>query len=650
MPSTSRERAPQARCYMCGSSRVTHICHHCRKLGCSAHVTPTPRLAGWPLSRELRGLDMGKKPAYHCPGCAHFRGPALTAGAIGAATALAGAVVLLLNLPLGLALIVLGIVIAGGSYVFGRRRRARQERLPLPVLPRLEELSLREELRGQVILRADGEYQITPDPVEGRLTANLMLGKTDRRRLEGYLRRYRISPGSDVEFCAGFLVFKGQAGISLSRNFPSLSIPLDGTTSGYPVFGADRHRASSSYRIDYTYDLIAGRQVKKVPVWITPAIAPRSDQRALELQIQWLDIDGPGRHLELEDIESLELKVPIEWGNPIGANKAVLSSRGVSEEGNREEGSQVLRPIEWAQLRPNEEENQRKRLDLVVRFEDKIEGWDNISGRLDMVFKGAISGIERVHFYSPLGNRLVHSSAANVKTHVVLDFDLSLTSTRYQDIRLVPDRRVLEDQEREKSMAREFAEVIPNDDTVIRLTDVLSEQKYYIKRVIENPRRSGPRANLIRRYWDIAGRRYSGVYPIDFHIILTGEEISRGGIRAHSGMTKACLTVQGSYANPDMRNRVERAWDQLCGLIMETLQELSCPVRPGPDPPYGGGGDAGSPAPASGGNGVGPHPTPRNTARLLELLGLLHEAHMHGHISDERYREIRAWVQQQLAG
>src|SRR5438874_3958785 len=113
MPSTSRERAPQARCYMCGSSRVTHICHHCGKIGCSAHVTPTPRLAGWPLSRELRGLDMGKKPAYHCPGCAHFRGPALTAGAIGVAMALAGAVVLLLNLPLGLALIVLGIVIAG---------------------------------------------------------------------------------------------------------------------------------------------------------------------------------------------------------------------------------------------------------------------------------------------------------------------------------------------------------------------------------------------------------------------------------------------------------------------------------------------------------------------------------------------------------
>src|SRR5262249_44935576 len=226
---------------------------------------------------------------------------------------------------------------------------------------------------------------------------------------------------------AGFLVLQGQAGISLSRNFPDLSIPLDGTTSGYPVFGADRHRASSSYRIDYTYDLIAGREVEKLPVWITPAIAPKSDQRALELQIQWVDIGGPERHLELENVESLELRVPVEWGNPIGANRAGLSSRRASGEGNGEEGSQVLRPIEWAQLRPSQEENQRKRLDLVVQFEDRIEGWDTVSGRLDMVFKGAISGVERVYFYSPLGDRRVHSSAASVKTHVVLDFDLSLT-------------------------------------------------------------------------------------------------------------------------------------------------------------------------------------------------------------------------------
>src|SRR5262249_25451364 len=144
--------------------------------------------------------------------------------------------------------------------------------------------------------------------------------------------------------------------------FPDLSIPLDGTTSDYPVFNTERPRASSSYRIDYTYHLIAGRELGKIPVWITPAIAPRSDQHVLELQIQWVDADGPFTHLELESVESLELKVPVEWGNPVNANKAIISSPRAGHEGNGERGSQTLRLIQWAQLRPSQEESRRKRL------------------------------------------------------------------------------------------------------------------------------------------------------------------------------------------------------------------------------------------------------------------------------------------------
>jgi hypothetical protein len=653
MDGTPQERAPRARCYRCGSSRITRICHHCGRIGCSAHITPTPRLAGWPLSRELWGLDMGKKPAYHCPSCVHSAGPALAG--MGIATALVGAVVLWLNLWLGLVLVLLGVVIVGGSYVAGRRKGARVQKPPLPVVPRLEELSLREELHGRIVLNPkdyypDSDYRAPPCPVEGRLTADLALGKADRRRLEGYIRRRRIQPGSSVRFRAGFLMLQGQASISLSRDFPYLCIPLDDMTSRYPVFDAKSPRVSSSYRINRTYDLIADEEVRRVPVpvWIIPTIASRSDQRALELQIQWVGKSVSGVHLELESVESLKLKVPVRWGNPVNANKAVISSPRAGHEGNGHRGSQKLRLIEWAQLRPSQEESQRKRLELVVQFEDKIESWHTIYGRLDMVFSGAVSGIEQINFYSALGDRRVHSFTGSVKTHVVLDFELSLANTRYQEVRLVPDRKMPEDQERRE--AEDSFPVIPNDETVIRLTNDLSDEGYYIKRIIENPPRSGTRANLIRRYWDIAGRRYVGVYPIDFHIILTGEEIHHGGILAHSGTTKARITVQGSYANQHMQNRVAKAWDTLHRLTVKKLQSLSYPARPGPDPLGGWGDPIGGPAPTSGGNGAGPDHAPMNPARLLELLGLLDEAFLHGRISDERYRKMQSWVQDQLDG
>jgi hypothetical protein len=609
---------------------------------------------------------MGKKPAYHCPACVHSSGPVLAFAAMGVATALAGAVVLWLNLWLGLALVLVGVVIVGGSYVAGRRKGAKLERPPLPVLPRLEELGLREELRGRVVLHPndyypDSNYRAPPCTVEGRLTAALALGKADRRRLEEYRRRRRIPPGTDVGFRAGFLMLQGQIGISLARDFPDLCIPLGGRTSRYLVFDPKSPRISSSYRINRTYDLIADGKVKKVPVpvSITPTIASRSDQRALELQIQWVSAGVPGAHLELESVESLKLKVPVRWGNPVNANKAVISSPRASHEGNGHGGSQSLRLIEWAQLRPSQEESQRKRLELVVQFDDQIKSWHTIYGRLEMVFNGAVSGIEQVNFYGPLGGRQAHSFTGNVKTHVILDFELSLANTRYQEVRLVPDREVPEDlapdrevsEDQRRREADDSFPVIPNDETVIRLTNFLSKQRgYYIKRVIENPPRSGPRGNLIRRYWDIAGRRYFGVYPIDFHIILTGEEIHRGGIRAHSGTTKARITVQGSYANPDMRSRVEKAWDTLHLLTVNTLQSLSGPAPPELGPLGGWADPFGGPVPAGGGNGAGPDHTLMSPARLLELLDLLDEAFLNGRISDERYRDMKSWVQDQLGG
>jgi hypothetical protein len=51
---------------------------------------------------------------------------------------------------------------------------------------------------------------------------------------------------------------------------------------------------------------------------------------------------------------------------------------------------------------------------------------------------------------------------------------------------------------------------------------MLSDQGYYVKTVVENPRRP---AQARRRVWDISGRRYNGVHPISFHIGLTGDEI-----------------------------------------------------------------------------------------------------------------------------
>jgi hypothetical protein len=206
--------------------------------------------------------------------------------------------------------------------------------------------------------------------------------------------------------------------------------------------------------------------------------------------------------------------------------------------------------------------------------------------------------------------------------------------------------------------------VVPDYETVIGLTNELSGSRYYVKRVIENPPRGGRRASLVNRYWDIAGYYYDRVFPIDFHITVTGEEEYQGGIRAHAGSTTAQVTVQGSYVEsdvgtpggePDMKGQIERRWEALSELVAKTLNALPQAARPYA-PPQDPGWTYQMPAepPTS-----PPSPAPpafqtpaasavpaassadERRARLREQRAALKEALLAGRISEQMYRELR---------
>ncbi len=649
------DHAPQSRCYQCGSAEITHTCHHCGRLGCARHVTATPTVAGHPLSPEFRRLGMRRKAGYHCADCAHAPSvAALAYGASGGALLLIGIAVLSLNPVAGVVLVILGAVASAGSLASWHRQRRHGPTLPLPVSPKITEVRLREEITGRVTLGPDLTYRGHIEKAAGKVTAALLLGRPERAVLDRYRRTRRLAPGSDVPFTAGSLVLRGQAGIDLSGEIPGLVIPLQGTTADYPVFTSD-DPVPSPFRVEYTYDLAPDRRLRDAPVWITPAIASRSDRRALEIHIQWVDTGRPGPSLELETVESLELRVPVHWGNAESASRpGSMSTRGW------EEGDQVLRTLEWVQLRPDAQERGRHRLELVVRFEEQVIPEDpagqeqpTISGRLDAVFTGTLSGLSSVRLYGPLGAYRPSFSAEKARTRIVLDFELSLTGIRYQEVQLVPDRKSAEALVTAQSC--KFPGVIPDDETVISLTNAISAANYYVKRVIENPPRSGARANRVQRYWDIAGRLYEGVYPIDFHVVLTGEEIHRGGIRAYSGTTETRLTVWGAYANPEMRDSVKQVWEALHDLVQVTLHERARAARLIGDrraaaPDW----TAFTTVPGSTGNGSGSgHEGPRKAVslpKLLELLGLLDEALLHGRISEEHYWQMRTKAEQDLRG
>ena len=87
--------------------------------------------------------------------------------------------------------------------------------------------------------------------------------------------------------------------------------------------------------------------------------------------------------------------------------------------------------------------------------------------------------------------------------------------------------------------------VVPDYRLVTELTNLISEAGYYVKSVVEHlPYRDDGRENVLNRVWDIGGRWYEGVLPVDFGINVRGEELGEDDSRGSIGWTIAQVTVQ----------------------------------------------------------------------------------------------------------
>jgi len=573
------QRAPTVRCYECGSSDVSALCHHCWRPGCAKHVLPTPRWAEKLLGGEGGSPGLQDVRARHCGECAHVRaGTAgitnrwLAVGVAGMGIAGIGLIAVWLSFTSGLIFVLTGGISVACAYLCVRRSEIQNRRnMPVPLHPKLADVRLIEHLHGEISLGAQGDYQTVLEPVEGKISMILTFGRPDRDRV-WRRRRRQHAQHAGARYCAGRLVLRGPFGIRIGGEVGGPVLALDGDTKDYPVFNAEDPPSSSRWNLIRHYDLRAKPDISSGPIWITPSIVPESNRHALELDIQWVEF-GPDedKPLRLDMVELLQIVFPVGWGEILswGILRGASSlTRAVSElmpEGRRS--------LELKQLRPAGEENEDQehrltRLILSIRFAGQIDPEDEISGRLKTTMQGAISGITGIWLFNSLGARRGFGRAARIETHVDANFRLSLESIRYQAVRVVPDRAA-EDSDRD-SYADEFA-VIPGDQTVIALTNAMSEEGYYVKHVIENPPRSGKRADLLQRYWDIAGRRYDGVYPIDFHIILTGEEVHSGDIRPERGTTKVRIVVKGAYTDDEMNIRIGDEWKRLRDLTLETL-------------------------------------------------------------------------------
>lgn len=545
---------------------------------------------GRPSSAEFAGLDLKDTPCgeapVHCPEHRHVVPRQLAWLILGGAAALAvvggflvvtGSFLVVTGGPWrGSLVLALSLVVALIGLIVHRQREdaAQRDRPVLPLLPRFDPVEVVETLPARVTLDARGNYEVEAEAATGRMTIVATFGSRDRNRVRLYRERYRLDRNRRLPFHLGFAVLRGPAAFTSALGAHDAAVtPLDGHVQNYPLLHGDTGAVSAQWRKEHTYEVWQQPVARALPITLTPSLVHASGRRVLDLDLQW-PVDGTkraGRRLAIDRVERLQLSVPLAWG-------AVQQVEGRNVELGRAQapdGQGATQTITWSRHPVTKAKDGSRRHTFSVRFERPIEPGSVVRGRIEVVYKGALSGLQGVDLYYPLGHRRREQRAATITTKVAADFELSLARVRYQDVRVVPDRKRPEDAGRNKAVV--FRDVVPDHKAIIAVTNAIAEQGYYVNRVLENPPRTGAHANRVNRHWDIAGRLYRGVYPIDFHLVVNGEEVFDGDIRAQAGSTEARLTVQGAFANQEMAEQVAGVWDQLSDIIAEKLQERALP-------------------------------------------------------------------------
>jgi hypothetical protein len=574
------DRAPEVRCYECGSTDICSVCHHCSRPMCAEHGSVAMKAASMPAGPAAAGPAGGSiaPGPQGAPGDEGLGSP----DAKPASREFGG-----LKLPPIRAAVhhckehdhTVGLLLSVTGKLMGRNQGPGYEPPPLPVFPDVNDVSVVEQLTGEVQL-TDAGYLSTPQPVEGTVVIGMTHAKARwQETLNRYRKRHQLPPDFPVKFAAGWAMLRGKAGLAFEAGQEAvlpdgLGLVFHGYLGGHDLFDAKRGRPEGEWELAARYQLQSARNPQDIPLWIVPSLGATSGKRMLMIDLHWNMPEADGDRAELSQFELIEFQVPHQWGNlqhawpPGAASSAPAQGQP--------------RVIRWRQHRPTADARGHdsgsaaapQSMTLWMEFEKPILDQPRLSGSLRATFNRTLSGVTGVDFYLPGGGQARHLEVTP-RTEISVRFDISLSSLRYQERRAVPDDGTGEDAARRVSPP--FRGVMPDYRTVIELTNAISADGYYVKTVVEDHPNHDPRDKTFKRGWDITGRWYEGVFPINFIISLRGTE-PEDSVESALARTEAQVTVDGTFPNAEMKKKIEDKWDGLHDRVASLLAGRAVPM------------------------------------------------------------------------
>jgi hypothetical protein len=446
----------------------------------------------------------------------------------------------------GAALIGLTLLLAGLLY--------RGRRPFLPILWRPTPGRVVETLRGSIAFDPQAQLQTQITSCTGELTLAGVLDSAERERVKAYRRRFRIAENDNLDFRAGFALLKGRFSGALSGQPVNAErhghvLRLEGRVHEQAFLRGDNTRTASQWNVSASYVVPAP---STLPVRLIPHLVEARNERTLELELQWDDLDG------LTDVEITELRVeiPTLWGAVVEASDGALTN--LMTGGDTDAGVVLT----WHAPPLDSHQRQVRRRSFDVHCERNLNQTTALRGQATLTWMGAISRLEGIGLFFPLG-RPDARGTLSIKSSVVVDFELNLAGLRYQEVRIVPDAQNPQDQDRGEPIRSR--EIMPNSALVDTLTTALLEAGHLVYQVVESPPQADTRRGVVFRQWDVKGRTYRGVCAVDFHVGVRGE------IGGKAPEVELRLTTRGLATQSAGERTIERTWRQLRSVVKTTL-------------------------------------------------------------------------------
>jgi hypothetical protein len=543
-----------ARCYRCGSPEPVVVCHQCGVAICEAHID---RKTSQSARAEFLASNFGKKNGgkcqpIECMECAKPRG-----------------------------------FLARISYWFARvTGRLRYGNRPLlPLFSLKQKILIKEVVSGQISLNEQGDYRGELKGCKGNLQAKFEFDSNSvTKQFAKYKRKLRLKPEKAIDAQLGFVQFCGSVSLmdttegETERGENLFSLTINANESHiFTHHNTPRKDRQICKTIAYRFAPHAGLSVSEtIPITILPFLRASDLNRTLEFLVYVHPEAWPTLKREFT-VENLKIRFPHEMGRVVSTDPSAIPDSGGDENWNgfiwkrlkmgaplkNSNPSQHGEETEQEQVGTLSYEQTESHLAVfLISFDKEITPISalEIVGKICVRLKGNFSGINSALLLDPFGNLIVGADSRQDAV-VEVDFVLSLSSL------LVTDTKTVSKQLRVDG-------VLPDFRTIYRIVDELRNSSFLARHISESPPETSRKgAYLLERQWDIRGVYYAELWPLEFHVVISGEQYDGPDGRV-AGYTEAEVSLRASFHKKEMSEHIDTALDNLDDYVRHALESL----------------------------------------------------------------------------